>query len=136
MSVLNVPIFSPFIFDTAKETPSSGSPVSASVFKILIPESGLFSNVTTVGTFVFTSTVFGVSSRMYPSGAFVSLTTYQSGSSVGSRMVPVLSVVYSPTCSPFCFSTANFAPTSGSPLMESTFLMTRDVIFLLVNSNV
>ena len=136
LSVLKLPIFSPFIFATAKVTPCKGAFVSESVLMILMPESGLLLNVTVVGTLVFTSTVLGVSSRMKPSGAAVSRITYQSGSSFGIKIVPVLSVVYSPTCSPFCFSTKNFAPTSGAPVTSSTFLMTREVIFLLVNSTV
>ncbi len=92
----------------------------------------LFVKVTTVGVFVFTSTVLGVSSNKYPSGDFTSFTTYQSGESCGILILPALSVVYSPIFSPFCLSTINLAPLKGSPLFSSTFLICKAVSFLFV----
>ncbi len=64
LPVLKLPIFSPFSLLIENTTFASGAPVSESVLMILIPESGLLLNVTVVGTLVFTSTVFGVSSRI------------------------------------------------------------------------
>ena len=45
-------------------TPFNGSLVTESNFIIFKPESGLFVKVTSVGVFVFISTVLGVSSNM------------------------------------------------------------------------
>ena len=63
VAVLYSPTNSPFCFVTLNTAPANGALFCASTFLICNAANGLFTNVTTVGIFVFTSTVFGVSSN-------------------------------------------------------------------------